>query len=1260
MRSVCLALLCGTTIDVAALDLDIAAIPLEIAPTAPPNVLLLLDNSAGMDFEVLTQNAVNAGLFNAPNPDGTGGFANITQRVPGTDGGADSNCESFASTFGGYGYAVAFESNEHAPNPSPSRNCYVAADEAWRFRNHDFNPFYFDPDETYEPWSGEYDLDGDGVTEPFSPADIQNAVDDPINPQHSIDLTLHKSGLNTSRNRIAGIGFKYYAWADTNNDGNFDNGEQTEFLIRDQDATTQQNFANWFVYHRSRELVAKAILSELVTDTTAARVGLGVFNSSGSNGLPIALLNQLPSAGNKSDLLKTIFETQLVSGSPIRASLEKAGLYFACEANDIFGSSSSSNPGDTACPLLAAPAGTCQSNQVIMFTGSFQDSSFSSSSGIADDDSDNNTDFDGGAFADGNSGTLADIAMNFYERDLHGAGVLTNEVPATLNDILSFNGTSELRLDDTLHQHMKTNIVALGLQGTGLSKPADPTTAFTWTDHNNPGPNGAEFVDGMLHAAYNGRGRFLQAFGSSDLKQQLESVFKSTTTASIPNATLAFNTQSITEDTVVYRSFSSIAANSGDVVAQGVNADGSLVVGASNNPVFVWQAAPLLESAAPGSRLMITYSAETVTRGGREFALGPSGLTANQVNDLAIPAATNVSPPSAIVDTRVDYLRGSRADEGNDFASGDMRVRIDLGNEVGLGGKIGDIVHSGPVFVGAPQFTQRFAGAWPSGDDSYAIFRDDPANENRQQLVYVGSNAGMLHAFQANNGAEKFAYVPNALLDELCEFTSPDYTHRFYVDATPRVNDAFIDPNGVGASRSWNTILIGGLGAGGKAYYALNITDPSQFNSAANAVDQVLWEFSEADDDIGGGASDLGFTYSEPVIGMSNVTDSGDQEWVAIFGNGYNSTSTTGNAVIYIAFIEKGIDGWSTNEFIKIDTGEGFSSADNANNIRNGIADIRAIDEDGNGTLDRFYAGDLLGNVYVANISSNDPGDWNDTDNLKIIFKARYGSGFPRNAVQPITTRPEVIKHPNGNGFIVIVATGSYFTNDDATSTAIQSIYGLWDDSPAFSAVGIGGNFPIEFKNPTTSDQLIEQTITAALNGSELVRTSTNNIVSWENTAADQVRGWYLDFDVPPENASPPDVEFPGERAVHGLVLQEGILFFNTIIPQDGLFCLAPEGGFISALNPETGGSGLQPVFDINNDFVIDATDYLNNIESTGNLIVGVRSDSGLGDTIVVDNYVGGGTLDGGSKFIRIVDQDTINADIAPLLGRHSWKQIEY
>jgi len=1260
LNSTLLALLLCFAINAAALDLDIADIPLEVAPTAPSNVLLLLDNSESMDWDVLTQDAVSSGLFNAPNPDGTGGFANITQRLPDGDGAADANCISIASMFGGYAYGVAFLSNQNIPATPGSENCYVADDDAWRFRNNEFNPFYFDPNETYQPWAGEYDLDGDGDTEPFPPADINNAVDNPINPQHTINLTLHKTGLHNSGNRIDGVGLKYYDWDDAsgNNDGNFDNGEEVEFLIRDQDAATQQNFANWFVYHRSREFTTKAILSELVTGTAAARVGLGVFNSSGSSGFPVALLNPLPSAGNKRALLETIFETQLAPGSPIRASLEKAGLYFECKANDIFGSAGASSPGSAACPLLASPAGSCQSNQVIMLTDSFQDS-FVSSSGIADDDSDNNTDFDGGAFADSNPSTLADIAMNFYERDLHDNFVLRDEVPITLTDLLSYPRTPALRLDDTLHQHMKTNIVSLGLQGTGISKPTDPSAAFAWTDHNNPGSDGAEFVDGMLHAAYNGRGRFLQAFGSSDLKQQLESVFKSANTASIANATLAFNTRSITEGTVVYRTFSSLAANSGDVVSQNVLPDGTLEVDASNDPIFVWQAAPSLETRQPSDRVMITYSDVLATLGGREFNLGPNGLVPSQSNNLAIPVPANVTPPSAIVNTRVNYLRGSRDDEGNDFDNGDMRTRVDLStaiDEVGLGGKIGDIVHSGPIFVGAPQFTQRFGGAWPGGDDSYAIFRDDPINQNREQLIYVGSNAGMLHAFQAVDGVEKFAYVPNVLLNKLGEFTSPDYSHRFYVDATPRVNDAFIDPAG-GSSRAWNSILIGGLGAGGKGYYALNITDPSEFNTQANAVNQVLWEFTTADD--GGAVSDLGFTFGEPIIGMSNSVDNGEQEWVAIFGNGYNSTNASGNAAIYILFIEQGIDGWSAGEFIKIDTGEGFSSAGNVAGIRNGIADIRGIDEDGNGTLDRLYAGDFLGNVYVANISSSDSDDWNNSSNLEIIFKARFGNSFPRNEIQPVTTRPEVIKHPSADGFIVIVATGSYFTNGDATSTAIQSIYGLWDDSPAFSDVGIGGNFPIEFKNPSSSDQLIEQTITASLNGTELVRTSSDNSVTWDNTTANQVRGWHIDFDVPPP---PPatGIQFPGERAVRGLVIQEGILFYNTVIPQDGAFCGVPEGGFISGLNPETGGSGIAPIFDINNDAVIDLSDYLNSVQTPSNIIVGVKTDSGLGDTIVLEHYVGGGTLDGGSKFIRIAEQDTTNADIAPLLGRHSWKQIEY
>ncbi len=1241
-----------------AIDQDIADNPLEIAPTAPPNVLLLLDNSNPMDFEVLTQDAVNMGLFNNTNPDGTGGgFAAITQRTPEV-GAADDNCILIASAFGGYGYAVAFPSNVFIALPAESANCYVADDDAWRFRNFQFNPFYFNPNKNYQPWAGEFDFDSDGDTEPFPPADITAAVDDPINPQFTINLLTQKSGLDLAGNRITdNIGFKYYLWTDSNGDGNFDDGEQTEFLIKDQSPAVQQNFANWFVYNRSREYEAKAILSELITNTAGSRVGLAAFNSVATPGAPVADMNQLPSQGNKQALLSAVYNSQLASGSEVRASLEKAGLYFECEANDIFGSSSTSNPGDAACPVLGIPAGTCQRNEVIMITGSFQDT-FTSISGITDDDSDDNTLFDGGAFADGNANTLADIAMNFNERDLHPEITIINNVPVTLNDILSFPSTPALRLDDNLGQNMRTNIISLGLQGTGITEPTDPTASFTWTNHNIVSPNGAEFVDGMLHAAYNGRGRFLQAFGSSDLRQQLQSVFRSSSTATIPNATLAFSTQAITEDTVVFRTFSNIAANSGDLVSQNVLLDGSFEEDGSNDPIFNWRAAPPLETRAPSSRVMITND-PTNTAGGREFNLSANGLLASQTTRLQVPAPANVSPVSDIVPIRVDFLRGSRDDEGNDFNVGDMRTRVDLGSEVGLGGKISDLVNSGIVFVGAPFFTQRFGGAWPDGADSYDFFRDADSNQNRERLVYVG--ASMLHAFRAADGVEKFAYVPDILLDELGEFTSPDYAHRFFVDARPRVNDAFIDPAG-GTSRSWNTILIGGLGAGGKGYYALNITDPTQFDAEASAVDQVLWEFTETDDDLLDGSldgvSDLGFTYSEPVIGMSNVSSSGDQKWVAIFGNGYNSTSSSGDAYIYIVFIEQGVDGWDSSDVIKINTQQGI--AENVNGIRNGISDIRGVDEDGNGTLDRLYAGDLHGNVYVVNISSDDEDDWDNASNIEIIFTAKYGTAT-RDEIQPITTRPEVILHPSAQGYIVIVATGSYFTNQDATSTEIQSIYGLWDNSFTFSDVGIGGSFPIEFKNPSTSDQLIEQTLSSSIDVLGIVRTSTNNVVDWDDTGSEQVRGWFVDFDTPPPGGDPGDSpEFPGERAVRGIVLQENILFFNTVIPQNGQFCTSPDGGFVSALNPETGGSGISPIFDINNDAVINASDFKGGTISQINIITGVKSDTGLGDTIVLDNYVGGGTLDGGSKLIRIAEQDTSSASIEPLLGRHSWKQIEY
>ena len=331
---------------------------------------------------------------------------------------------------------------------------------------------------------------------------------------------------------------------------------------------------------------------------------------------------------------------------------------------------------------------------------------------------------------------------------------------------------------------------------------------------------------------------------------------------------MAFNTQSITQDTLVFRTFSDLSTNSGELAAQRVNLDGSFAVDLNGNPDFVWSAATALNSQAANSRLILTY--EPVSQNGREFIItgspASSGLTLAQQAELANPIPA--TPANPIVPTRVNYLRGDTTNEGANFNNGDMRVRtFSTTNGISTGGKLGDIVHSAPVFVGEPPFANRFGGAYPTtAGKTYFEFRT--ANTNRDELVFVGANDGMLHAFIADplslsKGQEKFAYIPNILLSEIGEFTNPNYSHRFYVDLSPSVNDVFIDPNPTTVNPfEWRTVLINGLGAGGKGYFALDITDPSNIDT-----DSVLWEFTDSDD------ADLGFTYSQPVIGMSNVDD---------------------------------------------------------------------------------------------------------------------------------------------------------------------------------------------------------------------------------------------------------------------------------------------------------------------------------------------------------------------------------------------------
>jgi type IV pilus assembly protein PilY1 len=309
----------------------------------------------------------------------------------------------------------------------------------------------------------------------------------------------------------------------------------------------------------------------------------------------------------------------------------------------------------------------------------------------------------------------------------------------------------------------------------------------------------------------------------------------------------------------------------------------------------------------------------------------------------------------------------------------------------------------------------------------------------------------MLHAFDAGSssadpgtGRELLAYVPNKIIDGTARFanrldqlTSVLYSHRFFVDLTPTIEDVYMRPRASASSRSWTSLLVGGLGGGGKGYYALDVTNPAVF-TAVGAPGTVLWEFTDDDDTypvdasgdpltdgdgnlltdmLGQPAKDLGYAFSQARIAMSNAENgAGGKEWIATFGNGYNSSA--GIAKLFVLFVERGLDGWGAGDFVKLSTGEGARQAPDVLAGRpNGLGEPALIDVDLNGTVDRAYAGDLFGNLYRFDLAATNPRDWTVTK----LFQATYDGTLATR--QPITKRPYVVKHPTESGFMVVTGT---------------------------------------------------------------------------------------------------------------------------------------------------------------------------------------------------------------------------------------------
>ncbi|MBO9648010.1 MAG: PQQ-binding-like beta-propeller repeat protein [Variovorax sp.] len=859
-----------------------------------------------------------------------------------------------------------------------------------------------------------------------------------------------------------------------------------------------QNFANWFTYYRTRILTAKSSLGLAFSALDdKSRVGFSTINDNSSNDntkavnfVPVANFDQT----QKSTWYPKVYAINPGGGTPLVTALDRAGQYF--QTGTMKGGSSTSR--STTVPLACTP------NYTILSTDGYWNGDAPSPSAGNQDKTvptlpaNVYVNPDTGAavndpiagvpltaasnfpapFYDGNGAkdTLADVAMKYWITDLG----ITSQTTSTAGKVIP-NAS-----DPATWQHMSTYTIGLGATGTLTTA---PTGTGTWP---TPVADTATAIDDLWHAALNGHGQYFNANDPAKLKVALASILNSITARSGATASVAVSNPNVKSgDNSAFASSYNSGGWFGDLQSFSINLDtGGL------SDTALWSAQGLLDAKTFSTRYIASFN------GTAGVAFTTTGLQA-KLSRFNSPSTPPGPSDNAAV---ISYLRGDRSKEGDSTNSSTKpyRTRTHV---------LGDIVDAEPIYVPASRSNYT--------DNGYAAFKANTAIVNRTKVVYQGANDGMLHAFNATTGQEMWAYVPGSLIDTNLSSSSTStsvlvgltqqtlFQHRFYVDSTPVATD--VDLNNTLGNQStppapnWATILVGGLGKGGRGYYALNITNPDATSDAAVAS-KVMWEFPN-DNTAAADRKNIGYSYGTPLNVKTKAAG-----WVTIVTSGYNNGADTGGDGMGHLYVLNA----ATGALIKdISTGVGTSASPSGLAKVSPFLTSAGIDD----TADYVYGGDLLGNVWRFDLSDASTTNWN-VKRLATLVGAD-------NKVQPITGNPEV--GVVNSKRLVYVGTGQYLgltdvpgsTNANANASQAQSFYGLVDDQSTTPTI-----------TPLRS-QLVQQTATAAGGTSSAINVTSN--------PADLAskKGWVLDFVNNPA----------GERSYTSPVLFQGVLAFTTNAP---------------------------------------------------------------------------------------------------------------
>ncbi|MDR3087087.1 MAG: hypothetical protein LBU45_03965, partial [Azoarcus sp.] len=646
------------------------------------------------------------------------------------------------------------------------------------------------------------------------------------------------------------------------------------------------------------------------------------------------LYNIQPAAMNRSPFISPFAGQPSPGGTPLRRALDGAGQYYDRMDNTPLGpwANNPASPGNATTELAAQ----CRKSFTLLMTDGYWNLSPATNKKILDKN------VDGSAptpFKDSYSNTLADIAWYYWFNDL--APTISNRVPQTLVAGTESQNPPKVR-DPATYQHMTTFTIGLGVAPNVIKKEdafqATVTGAnITWPPVAAPsGGSGSatNAIDDLLHTGVNGHGDFFAASNPDEFVNAMEAIINAVNMAQKSSGGFSTDASQSVTNVYIYKTNYMPGVWSGELTAQTHTA--------ANGFGEVWYASEKMPT--PTARKIYTHAVKFLW----------DELTDAQKTALKGGANGTLDGQQVL-----DYVRGSRANEGDQ--TGQFRIRHRSANNLA---PLGHSPHNAPLYV----------------------------ESGGEKIVYLGANDGMLHAFDANTGVEKFAYIPSMLIPNLYKLTS---SHDYFVDGELIATTPAQTPG--------KRFLTGALGRGGKGLFTLDVTSPASF-SGSNAV----WELSgdncaNTDPDhpkyLGNIVGSLNFA---AVKGVPSI----------VFGNGYNSCND--KAALSIVHIS---DGSAT--FIKA-----------SDDLGNGLAAPELWKTSGNEVY--AYAGDLLGRMWRFGLAP---------------FSSASKKLFDAGVSQPVTARPLVSQSAvqGSSDVYVLFGTGRYLSISDKSALSQQSWYALID-----------------------------------------------------------------------------------------------------------------------------------------------------------------------------------------------------------------------